>query len=969
MSAHQNRFVMRKLIAIILIGVMGVLPLYSEAQSSDSDPWSLWMDPQTDDFATIQQQVEAYYVNRDKGRGSGYKHWKRWERENLARLDSEGRIQHWTKRAFDEYHRYEHSIADNADRSTTGSWAQVGPTDYIRTGNGYNGGIGRVNCVAFHPTNANTIFAGLPAGGLWKSTNLGASWTPLTDGLPSIGVSSIAIHPTDPDIIYILTGDGDGGHTWTVGVLKTTNGGDTWLSTGLTWDVSDNAKGYKLVMDPTDPNVLLAATTEGVYRTTNAGSSWTETFGSWTFDIEFKPGDHNIMYLHTSNLFYKSVNNGLTWSVRNAGLPSGETRAAIAVSAANPNYVYVLAGPPDSAGVFKGIFRSLDSGENFAPKANTPNILGYASDGSDASHQTWYDHALAADPTNEANIFTGGINVWKSTNWGNTMTNVTQWNEIGAANYTHADIHNIEFNPLDGSLYVCSDGGIYRSTNGGSSFTKFSSGMCTMAFYDIADYEGDANHIIGGTQDNGTNYKNYATAIWNHIDGGDGSDVLIDHTYPNTLYLNVNEVMVKSINYGASTVIIGPSNNGWAELEMDAGNSNRIYAGYNHGVYRSINGGLSWTLISPADSSVVPNRQMKLGVNNTSRMYVTNGSTLWRSDDVQAASPTWNPKSAGISGGTIQDIAVDPDWSLNVAVCLGGYNDGYKVYISDNGGDSWTNISGSLPNIPFNCITWADGSNGALYLGGDVGVYYRHSGMTDWLPFRTGLPHVPIKDLEIHEATGLIRAGTFGRGLWQTSTYTPCPSNYVLSDGSLPLSASTGYRYFQSSGYIRSTRTIDGGIGTNEIYQAADYVQLNNGFEVAPGTEFHAYNAPCVVLPEEYSMQVELTGTYAGPMPGVIEEVVGVADADAADHFLVYPNPSTGPLNIEFSIEGEQAVSLILTDLAGRIVAEPIVQKHMYQGTYKIGHDVSDLSAGMYICAMKKNDHTYTKRISVISAQ
>ena len=961
---------MKRIIASIIFGVL-LGASFGFAQNQEPiDPWQLWLSPESDDFATIRQQVEAYYANHDKGRGSGFKQWKRWELMNYSRLDRNGKVQNWGARTIQEYHRYEHTIANDAERSTTGYWNQVGPTNHQQVGNGYNSGVGRINCVAFHPTDPNTLWVGAPAGGLWTTDNLGATWTPLSDGLPSVGVAGIAVHPTDQNIIYILTGDGDGGQTRSIGVLKTFNGGETWFSTGLSWDISQNIQGFKLIMDPTNPDVLLAATSNGTYRTTNGGVFWSQPFTTRTVDIEFKPDDNSILYLHTSNAFFKSTTNGATWVPKNTGLPSGEWRGAVGVSPDDPSSVYVLTGPTDTLGGtfnFKGLFRSSDSGETFSMQTNTPNVLSRSTNGLDMSHQTTYDLALAVSPANESMLVTGGINIWKSTDQGNTMSNLTQWNQLSTTNYVHADIHNLDFSPVDGSLYACCDGGIYRSTDNGATFTDITSGMCIMQFYDIADFEGNANHIIGGTQDNGTNYKNSVTTTWKHIDGSDGSDVMIDHSNSSTLYMSANETLVKSMNSGASTFIIAPSTNSWANIDMDAGNANRIYAGYNHGIYRSESGGVGWDFITPMDSSVSGSTMIKLGVDNTNRMYTTNGSKIWRSDNAQSTSASWTLKTSGlpVDSVPILDIAVNPDQSLDVAVCFGGYFDTSRVYISDNGGDSWTNITGTLPNIPFNCIEWAPGSNHGLYLGGDVGVYYRDNNIGDWLSFRNGLPHMPVFDLEIHEATGLLRAGTFGRGLWETSVYTPCPVSYLLNDGNYSGSGSQGYRYFQTSDSLVSTRTIDGGAGTDVTYQAANYVHMKEGFEVVPGSEFHAYNAPCTTIPMEYSTGTELTGTYAGPMPGVIEEVLGIENIESEDYLLVYPNPSSGPINIEFKVERESRVSLEITDLTGRTLKALINPIGRSPGTYKTAFDLSDFSAGMYQAILKCNGEFRITRIAI----
>ncbi len=163
-----------------------------------------------------------------------------------------------------------------------------------------------------------------------------------------------------------------------------------------------------------------------------------------------------------------------------------------------------MAGPATTPGVFTGVYRSTDSGANFSTRSTTPNILGYSSTGSDDIDQAWYDLAIAVALDNTSKLYTGGINVWKSINAGTTMTNVSQW-VFGGTEYTHADIHALEYNPLNDYLYCGSDGGIFQSSDGGDSWTNISTGLANMQFYKIAGKESNSNLLVGGTQDNGSN--------------------------------------------------------------------------------------------------------------------------------------------------------------------------------------------------------------------------------------------------------------------------------------------------------------------------------------------------------------------------------------------------------------------------------------------------------------------------------
>ncbi len=299
------------------------------------NPWDLWLNPGTDDFATIQRNVENYYADKDKmARGSGYKQYKRWEYIQQDRLTDDGKLLNYAAKNFEEYEAYMNMYGTRGTTATYGYWYSLG-CDYFVDGNGWNGGIGRVNSITFHPTDANTIWAGCPSGGLWKTTDGGTNWTPLTDGMPRIGVSGMVVNYNNTNVMYLLTGDGDGADVYSIGVLKTTNGGETWKSTGLTWTVTNFVRAYKILMHPTNPAILFVVSSEGIHKSTNSGTSWTLVHSSAGFnyhDIEFKPGDPTIMYVCAGTRFYRSTNTGDTWTEIVSGVPNNAGRMAVGVT-------------------------------------------------------------------------------------------------------------------------------------------------------------------------------------------------------------------------------------------------------------------------------------------------------------------------------------------------------------------------------------------------------------------------------------------------------------------------------------------------------------------------------------------------------------------------------------------------------------------------------------------------------------
>jgi photosystem II stability/assembly factor-like uncharacterized protein len=519
---------------------------------------------------------------------------------------------------------------------------------------------------------------------------------------------------------------------------------------------------------------------------------------------------------------------------------------AIGVSPDDATYVYLFAGPSYTNGTFVGMYRSFDSGLNFATKSTTPNILGYSSVGSDSDDQNGYDHCIAISRTNVAFMVTGAINTWKSVDFGASWANTSVWDNPMGVNYTHADIHALEINPLNNYLYCGSDGGFFRSTDFGENWYDYSDGLAITQIYRMAGYESNTNLLINGTQDNGSNKWTGGTTML-HVLGADGMDCMIDNTNTNILYNSIQYGnLYKSTNGGTTYGFIAPLVDAgpWVTpYVMQVDNPLIIYGGYGD-IYKSINGGGSWSNLGYSGTGA-----MALGGgSNPLRVYasVEGTNTIYMSNDGGA---TFSLVTNNLPSGDITFIAVDPDYSGAVFVTYGGYNAANKVFESMDAGTTWTNITGTLPNIPVNCIAYQDANYNpmdALYIGTDVGVYYRDDDIGDWVPFMNGLPATMVFDLEIYEASGLITAATYGRGYWQSQLYSSCPSWYTLYQSNDPSNPNyTGFQLYEASDSVHSNRIITGGIGTDVTYQAGTLIRLQQGFHARANNKFKAALGPC----------------------------------------------------------------------------------------------------------------------------
>jgi len=665
------------------------------------------------------------------------------------------------------------SVGNSTPTLMSAPWSLVGPIGAPTGGN-----AGRINRVVIDPVTTTTVYACAPAGGLWKSTNSGGTWNIIasTDALASIGCSDVAIDPTNNQILYLATGDGDAGDTYSIGVLKSTNGGTTWSATGLAWNTNQGRTISRLLINPTNTQIVIAFTSNGIYRTTNGGTSWTQVQNTNAFkDGEYKPGDPNTVYATGTRLF-RSTDGGATWTNITAGLPTSANvdRLSVAVSPADANYVYILAGSAANSGYY-GLYRSTDSGLNWTQRSTTPNVMGWSTTGSDTGGQSWYDQALAVSPTNRDIVLVGGVNIWRSTNGGTNWTLHAHWTGGGGAPFVHADMHDITFQPGSASTYyVGCDGGVFKTTNTGGSFTDNSSNMAIAQPYRIGLSNSNATLWITGHQDNGTNIRNGANYF--ETMGGDGMDCFIDRTNNNVMYgEQYNGAFNRTTNGGGSwTGITGGLTGAAAWVTpwvQDPATANTLWAGYTN-VFRSTNQGTSWTQMGSLGGSgtIV---DIKVAPSNAAIIYAARSNALFKSTNTGG---TWTNITGTLPVGSaaITRILIDPSDANNVWITFSGYAATAKVYVTTNGGTSWTNISTGLPNLPVNCSVYTPGStNDAIYVGCDVGVYYRDNTNATWTPYNTGLPNVPIFDLDIYAGTSKIRAATYGRSVWEVDINNP----------------------------------------------------------------------------------------------------------------------------------------------------------------------------------------------------
>ncbi len=792
-----------------------------------------------ENFFDIQKSRNEYYAAHPGTKEE--KHWRRFENFYADRLYPHGDINILNQAQTKAHTELQRSIANN-NRATHGNWTFLGPSNLTSSN------FGRCVRIRFSPLDSNVIFVLTSSAGLWKSNDYGNNWINLTPDLPYLFGIDFVIKPSDPNCIYLLTGNSKQlgyGLNSTQGVYITKDGGTTWSVTNPFEPPPTTTWTWRLVMDPTNSDIMFAGTTLGIYRTDDAWETATLVKSEFdVFDIEFKPGIHSVMYASSRSGFFRSVSSGLpdTWEkIVDPNLTFLDTmvRSEIGVSPDNPNCIYLVASNTNA----DYVMRSLNSGAagSWTFQDSSTNLWW---------EQPKYNMGVAVDPNNYERIFVMAIAIWRSTNGGLPGG----WTDVMS---THADHHDFAYH--GSTLFDLNDGGVAKSTNGGDSWTNITPGIEVFEAYALAGTPQNTNLYITGAQDVGANRINAGGEFSDICSSctGDVTMALIDYTNENKAYMACQGggLRFTSNNWG-SDEDAGPGGANFepefgdgiwvCPYELDPVNPNLIFTGKDSIWRLNIAAQTAQYLGYPGSGKT---KAIGQGKDNRARMYIIHGGKMFRTNGALTSDPDgadWieiiNDDSVGVA---LTDIIVDPDNSDKIYVVYSGTRDGFKVYHSINSGNpgTWINISGGLPNVPANKIAFHDNGigNHALYLGTDLGVYYLDDSLGDWVYFGNDLPSSPVSDLYINTTSSRILAATIGRGVWRSTLYTACPPNINL----LTNNDTSGKRHYSASTAITSTRSYTTSLGTIIKYQAGDYVDLLPGFRVISPAQFHAKTGNC----------------------------------------------------------------------------------------------------------------------------
>ncbi|NCT66485.1 MAG: PKD domain-containing protein [Rhodanobacteraceae bacterium] len=778
--------------------------------------------------------------------------------------------------------------------AANGNWLNIGPTsaNYAINGGTLNvTDAGRVNAIVTDPANANVIYVAFSGGGVWKSTDNGSTWAAKTETLGSLSVGTLAMAPDNANTLYLGLGDPFDGTG--MGLVKSTDGGDNW---GSVVYLGNATIIPAIEVARTDTNIVLAGTNAGLYRSTNGGASfskvtidpmsttgdpyvWSIAWGGGSNFVLSLEADHNNASYQTNGQIWRSTDNGATWA-RSSGITDsgGITRLTVAAAPSNRNVMYVEAanntsytgGSTDVANFFK----STDNGVTWTGVAKTGTTYKTYSNATSTrvntllNGQGWYNQVVLIDPTNADVVYFGGaLTAAKTTDGGGTYAKATDWLAQSGLPYVHADFHAGHI-ASNGAVYFGTDGGIFRSTNNGSTFTDtLNRGIASHLIYQVGSSVANRNAVVAGLQDNGTRVRDGNTAVFNQIIGGDGfgcnvnrsnASQMLGSLYYSRIYKSTNG----GTSFSQSCSGITECNNSStapfitriAEWKGDP-SGNTLFTYSNAKVYKSTNYASNWAALGTSglptsglsirNIGVAASSANTIGVvANSGRAYLTtNGGTSW----TQIGSSTSLPGN----GLSLSSITFDPaNPSIIYIASVAPDAQATHLWRSANGGTSWTAIdsgaSGFPAGIPVNSLIVDPLSSSTLYAATHLGVYTSDNSGATWTRYGAGMPLVNVTDLYVADDGSLIRAATFGRSVWEyvpsgnaaptanftfttnglTAQFTDASSDsdgtiaswaWTFGDGTTSTQQNPSHTYAAAGSYTVTLTATDDGGATNTI--------------------------------------------------------------------------------------------------------------------------------------------------------
>jgi PKD repeat protein/photosystem II stability/assembly factor-like uncharacterized protein len=696
------------------------------------------------------------------------------------------------------------------------AWRPLGPFG-ARSGMAWGEVAGRITALAVHPSDSGVVFVGAATGGIWKSTDQGRSFRPVSDTAPSLATSAIVFSAANPDVLYAATGEADSaylegnpagslGTYLGAGLLRSVDAGETWSRVDV--DLPENAVVSRVLVNRRDPQRVLVGVylhhdvaagrsrVGGTYLSTDGGVRFTRTFAHAASDLVQDPLEPDTVFAAFGidrgctgcalpGGVWRSPDFGLTWLPSlthvspGAPIPTQPGQVKLTISATSPPVLYASVLDGDDAHRGGGIFRSGDGALTWEKRAVHPQMCP-----SDGFNQCNYDHTLLVHPARTDLLYLGTVSLYVSEDGAATWRPLVEVYAPGAV--VHPDQHALAIPAsAPGTLLVGNDGGLYRTTDAGVTFENLNGSLGLIQFNGVAFHPSLPDFLMGGTQDNG-NLRTLDGVVWSDRTGSDGGFVLVRQDAPShILAANYYAYLNHSTSTGATFRDVTPT----PALMTEEGEPAEPMAFYPPAVSASGAPGTvflgtqrvwandsfgsdpsAWTPRS-AEAAISAGVLTAVEVpgDGSGALWVggSRGDVLFSTD----GGATFARRTAGLPAAVVTDLrAVTPD-GRTAYVAFGGYlgAPSRHVFVTNDAGLTWRNVSGELPDVPVSALVPAPGDPNELFAATDAGVFRSTNGGASWNAFNAGLPNTTVSSLGFRPGTRDLVAATYGRGMWTIS--------------------------------------------------------------------------------------------------------------------------------------------------------------------------------------------------------
>jgi len=879
--------------------------------------------------------------------------------------------------AWEQFLEIKKKSAKFETRINAANWASLGDVSNIG---------GRVLCLAVDPNNSNNLWIGSASGGIWKSTNAGTSWTSVTTNLPVLGVSSILIDPSNSNVIYAGTGEvyrvdtsNIGFNVWKcrgtygIGILKSTDGGATWSQ--VMTKTSDQLFGIQMLkFHPGNSNTIYACATDGLYRSTDNGSNWSLILSKiYVSDVQINPSNTDQMVVGVGNMV--NPDKGVYRTTNGSNASPSWVKIASALPASFMGYIrFAHTGSSNLYasiglnGTTSGneLYQSTDFGATWTAKANSNHC----------NYQHWFAHDAAVNPNNTDQLVMCGVSWYRYTSSTSTRTNVTTPG--------HADVHDIVFDPnVANRVYVAHDGGVSVSNDGGANFSTINTGLRATQFYasfGVHPNPASPNVMIGGLQDNGV--VRYDGTSWTTVFGGDGGPSAFAPNGTTVLASNDARGVRRSTTgtTGSYTTVLSQwaftadDRTGFmAPVAISKSDGNYMYVATDN-IHRSTTGGASGSWSNAASSStnyieqqrktaialaVSPTNRDKIYVSTSNIAQNTTNDYLWvngQPNVFKSTNPSITPY-ASIKGSLpdrfVMDFAISPTNDDSVFIALGGFGSSH-IYLTGDGGVTWTARGAGLPDVPFNAVVFDPLNAKVIYAGCDFGVYVSPDRGQTWVDYNNGFWDATlVMDLQISSDNKLI-AATHGKGVFRTDLY---------SGGTLPakLIDFTGINkgiYNQLQWVV----TEEQNIARYELERSVDgitYQRVGTKLPVNSTTQItYTLNDPVGAGASEFYYRLKIAdndGSFT------YSSVIFIRFASKTK-IAVLNNPFRDMIMLQYNMSRDQKIAMAMYNASGALLRKQEYNATAGSGTYSVsGFD--DLPAGIYYLKTVSGDFIQTFKL------